>query len=111
MKVKICFSGETHGDTDHQLDGDNRCEFRSHSKDVVVHAGMDNFHRHIVSGVAVTATRASAILNVNRDKKRKILLAVSSKDRKYRSDRIESRIVEDIISKERKTQQVSFTDE
>ena len=60
---------------------------------------MDDFHRRIVSGVAVTATHASAILTVNRDKKRKISLAVSSEDRKYRADRMAARTVADIISK------------
>ena len=60
---------------------------------------MDDFHRRLVAGVAVTATHVSAILTINRDKKREILLAVISKDRKYRSDRMEARIVADIISK------------
>ena len=71
---------------------------------------MDDFHRRLVAGVAVTTTHSSAILTVNRDKKRGILLAVSSKDRKYRSDRMAKRIVAYIISKENKTQQVSFAD-
>ena len=78
-------------------------------EEVVVHAGVDNFHRHLVAGVSVTATHASAILTVNRDKKREILLVVNSKDRKYRADRMAARIVADIISKENTTQQVSFT--
>ena len=82
MKVKICFSGETHGDKDQPLDGDTRSDFRSHSEEVVVHAGMDDFHRRLVAGVAVTTTRASSILTINRDKNREILLAVISKDRK-----------------------------
>ena len=72
LKVTNCFSGETPGDTDRPLDGDNRGEFRSHREEVVVHAGMDEFHRRLVAGVAVTATHASAILTVNRDKKREI---------------------------------------
>ena len=81
-KVTICFSGETPGDTDIPLDEDTRGDFRSHNKEVVVHAGMDKFHRRLLAGVAVTATHVSAILTVNRDKKREISLAVSSK---YRS--------------------------
>ena len=80
MKVTICFSGEVTRDTDRPLDGDTRGDFRNHSKEVVVHAGIDDFHRRLVAGVAVTATHASAILTVNIDKKREILLAVSSKD-------------------------------
>ena len=107
-KVKICFSGETPGDTDRTLDGDNRGEFRSNRNEVVVHAGMDDFHRRLVAGVDVTAIDASAIFTVNRDKKREILQAVSSKDRKYRYDRMAARIVEDIISKEKTTQKVYF---
>ena len=82
LKATICFSGETPGDTDRPLDGDNRFDFRSHSEEVVAHAGMEYFHRLLVAGVAVTATHASAILTVNRDKRREIPLAVSSKDRK-----------------------------
>ena len=46
---------------------------------------MDNFHRRLVAGVAVTVTHASAILTVNRYKKLEILLSVSNKDRKYRA--------------------------
>ena len=69
-KVKIRLSGETPRDTDSPLDEDTIVYFRSHSLEVVLHAGMDNFHRLLVSGLAVTATRASVILNVNRDKKR-----------------------------------------
>ena len=65
---------------------------------------MENFHRRLVVGVAVTATHVSAILNVNIDKTREILLAVSNKDRKYISDRMVARIVADIISKENTTQ-------
>ena len=53
-----------------------------------VHSGMDDFHRRLVAGVAVTATRVSDILTVNRDKMREILIAVISKDRKYRDDRM-----------------------
>ena len=68
-KVTICFTGETPGDTYHPIDGYTRGDFRSHSKEVVVHAVMGTFHRRIVSGVAVTTTHASAILTVNRDKK------------------------------------------
>ena len=64
-KVTICFSGETPGDIDRPLDrytrgdfishikenwrfprdGDTRGDFRSHSEEVVIHAGMDDFHR------------------------------------------------------------------
>ena len=110
-KVTICFSGETPGDTYCPLDGDTRGDFRSHSKEVVAHARMDDFHRHIVDGIAVTTTHVSAILNVNRDKKRKISLAVSSKDRKYRADRISARIEADTISKEKTTKQVYFANE
>ena len=93
------------------------------NREVVVHAGMNDFHRRLVAGVAFTATHESAILTENRDKKREILLAVSSKDRKreillavsskdrkYRVDRILARIVVDTISKEKTTQQVSFSD-
>ena len=84
---------------------------------------MKNFHMRLVAGVAVTTTHESPILTVNRDKKREILLAVSSKykkreillvvsskdrkreillsvsskDRKYRVDGMTARIVEDII--------------
>ena len=43
---------------------------------------MNDFHRRLVAGVAVTATHASAILTVNRDNKRGILLVVSSEDKK-----------------------------
>ena len=107
------------------------------NREVVVYAGMKYFYRRLIADVAITATHASAILNVNRDKKREISqaviskykkreisLTVSSKDRmceislsviskdsKYRSDRMESRIVADTISKEKTTQQVSFADE
>ena len=65
-KITICFSWETPGDTDLPLDGDTRVYFRSRSKEVVVHSGMDEFHRFLVAGISVTATHASAILNVNR---------------------------------------------
>ena len=71
-KAIIRLSRETHGDTDRPLDGDTIGDFRSHSKEVVFHAGIDDLHRRLVSGVAVTATRASAILAINRDKKRGI---------------------------------------
>ena len=124
-KLKICFSGETLIDIDLPLDGDNRGDFGSHNGEVVVHAGMDNLHRRLVAGIAVTATHVSAILTVNRDKKREILLAVISKDKKreillaviskdrkreislsvssndmkYRADRMAAQIVADIISK------------
>ena len=67
---------------------------------------MDNFHRCLVAGIAVTASHASAILTINRDKKREMSLSVSSKDRSDRSDRMAERIVLDIISKEKTTQQV-----
>ena len=60
---------------------------------------MDNFHRRLVSGVAFTKTSAPAILTANRDRKRIILLAVSSKDSKYRADIMEARILADIISR------------
>ena len=49
---------------------------------------MADFYRRLVAGVAVNATHESGILTVNREKKRGISLAVSSKDRKYRADRI-----------------------
>ena len=101
LKVTICFSRETPGDTDHPLYGDTRGDFRSHSKEVAVHAGMDDFHRHLLADIAVTETHVSAILTVNRDKKREMSLAVISKERKYRADRIAAQIVADIISKER----------
>ena len=71
---------------------------------------MNDFHRRLVAGVDVTATHVPDILTVNREKKREILLAVSSKDRKreillsvsskdrkYRVDGMTARIVEDII--------------
>ena len=93
MKVTICFSGETPGDTYRPLYGNTRGDFRSHSKELVVHAGMDDFHRSPVAGIAFTTTHVSAILTVNRDKKREISLAVSSKYRKYRADRMAERIV------------------
>ena len=110
-KVTIYFSGDTHGDTDLPLDGDTRGDFRIHNDEVVVHAGMYDFHRHLVAGVAVTATHASAILTVDKEKNRQILLALSSKDWKYRADRMAARIVADIISKESTTQQLFFVDE
>ena len=84
LKVTICFSGETPGDTDLPLEMDTRGDFRSHIKEVVVHAGMDDLR--IVASVAVTAERASAILTVNRDKKREILITVSSNDRSDRAN-------------------------
>ena len=58
---------------------------------------MEDFHRSLVAGVDVTATHVSAILIVNRYKKREISLAVSSKDRNYRVDRMAARIVADKI--------------
>ena len=60
---------------------------------------MDDFHRRLVAGVAVTVKRASDILTVNRDKKHEIFLAVISKDSKYRTNIMAARIVADIISK------------
>ena len=66
-KVKICLSRKTPGDTDRTLYGYNRGDFRSHSKDLFVHSGIDEFHRRLVAGVAVTATHVSDILTVNRD--------------------------------------------
>ena len=89
-KVTICFSVETPVYKYLPIDGDTRGDFRSHSEEVVVYAGMDDFHKRLVAGVAVTATHASAILTVNRDKRCEILLAVSSKDRKYRAYRMEA---------------------
>ena len=38
-KVRMCFSRETPIDTDLPLYGDTRGDFRSHSKEVVVHSG------------------------------------------------------------------------
>ena len=99
MKVTKCLSGETPGDTYHPLDGDTRGEFRCHSKEVVVYAGMENLHRRLVSSLDVTTAHASVILNVNRYKRSEIFLAVTSKDRKYRADRMAAQIVADIISK------------
>ena len=64
-KVPIYFSGETPRDTDRPLDKYTRRYFRSHREEVVLHAGMDDFHRSLVAGVAVTKTHASAILTVN----------------------------------------------
>ena len=87
-KVKICLSRETAGDTDRPLYGDTRGDFRSHSEEVFIHADMEEFHRRLVSGVAVAVTLASAIFTVNRDKKREMSLEVSSKNSKYRADRI-----------------------
>ena len=72
---------------------------------------MEDFHRRLVASVYVTATRALDIFTVNRDKKREILLAVISKDRKYRAEIMAALIVTDILSKENTTQQVSFADE
>ena len=60
---------------------------------------MDNLYRRLLAGVAVTATCVTSLLTINRDKKREIYLAVSSKDRKYIADRMASRIVADIITK------------
>ena len=98
-KLTICFFGETPGDTDLPLDGDNIGDFRSHKEEVIVHAGMDDFHRCLVADISVTAKLPSAILTVNRYKKHEITLVVSSKDRKYRADRMAAQIVADIISK------------
>ena len=55
-KVTISFSRETPGDTDRPLYGDTRGDFRSHSEELVVHAGIDNFYRHLVVGIDITAT-------------------------------------------------------
>ena len=71
---------------------------------------MDDLHRHLVDGVAVTATRLSVLLTVNRDKKREILLAGSIKNRSDRTDRMAARIVSNIISKENTTKQVYYDD-
>ena len=81
-KVTICLSGETPINTDVPLDDDIRGDFRCHSKEVVVNSGTDDFHRLLVDGLDVTATHASAIMTVHRDKKQEILLTVSIKDRK-----------------------------
>ena len=110
-KVTIYLSGETTVDTDRPLDGDTKGDFISHIEEVVVHSGMDDFHRRLVAGLAVTATIVSAILTLNRYRKREISQEVGSKDRIYRADRMAARIVVDIISKEKKTQQVYFADE
>ena len=64
-KATICFSVETPGDTYRPLDGNTRGDFRSHREEVVVYAGVDDFHRRLVAGVAVTATQASAISTIN----------------------------------------------
>ena len=71
---------------------------------------MDDLHRHLVDGVAVTATSLSVLLTVNRDKKREILLAGSIKNRSDRTDRMAARIVSNIISKEKTTKQVYYDD-
>ena len=70
MKVTICFYRETPKDTNHPLYGDTRGDSRRHSEELVVHAGMYDFHRYLIAGVAVTATHVSAILTINRNKKR-----------------------------------------
>ena len=111
LKVTICFFGETPGDTDRPLDGYDRGNFRSHKEEVVVHAGMEKLHRCLVADIAVTATRVLAILTVNRDKKHEISLAVSSKDKTSRDDRMAAQIVSDITSEENTTQQAYFADE
>ena len=80
-KAAIFFSGETPIDTDRTLDRCTRGDFGSHNKEVVVHTGMGDCHRHILADIAVTATHESYILTVNRDKKREILLAVISKEK------------------------------
>ena len=72
---------------------------------------MDDFHRRLVAGVAVTAARESVIFTANRDKKREISLAVISKDRINRADRMAAQIVSDITSEENTTQQAYFADE
>ena len=69
---------------------------------------MDEFRQGLVAGISVTATRVSDILTINRDKKREIFLVVSSKDSKYRYDRMAAQIVADIISKEKTTQQIGY---
>ena len=84
MKVTLCFSGETPVDTDYPIYGDTICDFRSHSQEVAVHTGMDYFQRRIVSGIAVTAARASSIFTINRDNNREILTEVIIKESKYR---------------------------
>ena len=99
MKVTICFSGETPGDTDLQLDGDIIGDFRSHSEEVVIHAVMEDFHRRLVSSIALTVAHVSAILTINRENKREISLSVSSKDRSDRSDIMAARIFSYIIPK------------
>ena len=58
--------------------------------------------------IADTCVAVTAILTANIDKKREILLAVISKDRKYIAYRMVARIVADIISKEKTTQQCIF---
>ena len=100
-KVIICFSRETPGDIDRPLDGYTIGDFRNNIKEVVIHAGMEDFHRLLVASVAVTAAHVSAILTVNRDKKHRILLAVRSKDRNDRDDRISAQMVSDIFSKKK----------
>ena len=98
---------------------------------------MNDVHRCLVVGVAVTATHASDILTVNidkkceillvvrskgkkreillavssKDRKREISLAASSKDRKYRADRMAAQKVEYIITEEKTTQQLYFENE
>ena len=57
-KVRIYLSRETPRDKYFPLDGYTRGDFRSHSKEVVVHAGMDDFRRRLVAGVYVTVKRA-----------------------------------------------------
>ena len=55
-KVTICFYGETPGDTDRPLDGDTRGNFRSHREEVVVHSGIGDFHRRLLSDARVGVT-------------------------------------------------------
>ena len=93
-----------------QLDGDTRGDFESHNKELFVNAGMEDFHRCLVAGIAITATNVSAILTVNRYKKREILLAVISKDKKrkilksVRSKDKKREILLAVNSKDRKTE-------
>ena len=83
-KVTIWLYRETPGDTDLPLHGDTRGDFRSNRKEVVFHACMENFHRRLVAGIAVTAARASSIFTINRDNNREILTEVIIKESKYR---------------------------
>ena len=60
---------------------------------------MDDFHKRLVAGVDSTTACVSAILNINRYKKREMLLGVRSKYMSDRADRMAARIVSDIISR------------